>query len=161
MGQKPRTSYEELKLLSISPDSKTFRDLYFETFKDKIDPKTTWRRITNIWYRREHHLACFKQLEAERAAAAHRVMIPAVIKPKGAGINTPIKGNAPLSGNGNVPSDNLPDSGELLAKCCNLLAEIVQLQKEQMNHIVKQNNLVSRQNELFEMLAASKPKKVE
>lgn len=156
-----RATYEELKLLSESKDIKSFRDLYFETFKDSIDPRTTWKRVTNLWYRRADHLANFKQMEEERAAAAHRLMIPAIIKQKAA-LVPPVKGNPPLSGNGiQQRGDNLPDSGELLSKCCNLLAEIVQLQKEQISLTTKQNELVSRQNQLFETLASTKPKKVE
>ena len=74
------------------------------------------KRVRSLWDLRHGHAVVLKHLQEEEKKAQHVVMVPARIVTKHV---------APSS-------DSLPDVGELLVRTNNLLAELVQLQKEQI-----------------------------
>ena len=121
-------SLEELETLEkFIPDKRTeFLEAYVAKFKKDNDPfhnMTVLKRGYYIWERRTPGM---KRMEVLRKKA-HTLMIPAVIKTK-----SPHKSR----------SDNFPDVGELMAKCNNMLAELIVIQKEQLSLFQKLANKV-------------------
>jgi len=104
--------------------SKEFTMAYMAMFPNRVSADKIYSRMANLWARRNEYAKVVTEKKAadERTAeikrlANHTVMIPAQIKTK-----------APISNCGS----SLPDSGEMLVKIHNLLAESIQIQKEQL-----------------------------
>ena len=110
-GTIPREHKEMcLRHTTIEDFSKEYMKVYGASFQS---PKKLLNRINGMWYCRERFA---KEIE-DLKAADRVVMVPATIKNK-----------VPT----NSRADSLPDIGETLIKIQNLLAESVQLQKEQI-----------------------------
>ena len=93
-----------------------FVNAFSEKFMSVLTPDQMMKRVRSLWDMRHGHAVVLKHLQEEEKKAQHVVMVPARIVTKHV---TP-------------PSDSLPDVGELLVRTNNLLAELVQLQKEQI-----------------------------
>jgi hypothetical protein len=114
-----RLGIEELEFLEkYLPDKRSeFLSDYLERYgKDKpmMEGMPILKRAYYIWEKRDGGM---KHLEKLREKA-HTVMIPTVIKKK--------------MDSGKRKGDSLPDVGELLVKCHNVLIEIASIQREHL-----------------------------
>jgi len=81
-----------------------------------MTPSDLMKRVRSLWDMRHVHAVTLAAIHEKEKEAQHVVMVPARIITKHV-----------------APSSNsLPDVGELLVRTNNLLAELVQLQKEQI-----------------------------
>jgi len=93
-----------------------FVNAFSEKFRSVLTPDQMMKRVRSLWDLRYGHAIMLEATRKKEQEAQHVVMVPARIVTKHV---TP-------------SSDSLPDVGELLVRTNNLLAELVQLQKEQI-----------------------------
>jgi hypothetical protein len=117
---------EELEFLEKYPveQRKEFLDEYVQKYKNEADAFYNMSLLKRAYYLWEHREKGMVKLEKLRAKA-NTIMIPVVIKKKKAE---------------HLRSDNLPDIGELMVKCNNMLAELICIQKEQLSLFKKLAN---------------------
>ena len=110
----PLDEKQLVALYATDKHSKNFAKVYIEKFGKRLAPELIYNRIHNLWYQRFKCTALVNALKAKEEAKNHTVMIPARIVSK----HSPSR-------------DAVPDIGETLVRTNHLLAELVQLQKEQ------------------------------
>ena len=92
-----------------------FVNAFSEKYMSIMTPAQLVCRMRSLLEVRHKHARALAELKKEEQEAVHNIMIPAHIKTKC------------------IPkTDSIPDVGELLIHTNNLLAELIQLQKEQI-----------------------------
>ena len=109
------TPREQKEMVLTFNTKNEFVEAFVKKYSSSMPFHQLAARTKSLWQCRVKHAQGINKLKAQEEVKNHTVMIPARIVSRHA-----------------TPRDSVPDVGELLINTNNLLAELVQLQKEQI-----------------------------